>query len=213
MAPSLIDLSGGAAILQEGAAADSPFDEYLPAFAGRALERRGFRGAARSILYELDPRALDWPRYERVAAYAARRFGLRVVSARKMGERAACEAIARLSRTDAAFAHTDEETAAMLAGLGSRWSRSLTQIALLDGEPVGYLLALEDRRMGAIRAATLQARPDFRGRALPPRWRCRSCGRLGKGAWPAASSRRITWPRGLSSREPGRGPRRSFSDT
>ncbi|MBR3504365.1 MAG: hypothetical protein IKO07_08980 [Clostridia bacterium] len=167
VAPSLIDLSGGAAILQEGAAADSPFDEYLPAFAGRALERRGFRGAARSILYELDPRALDWPRYERVAAYAARRFGLRVVSARKMGERAACEAIARLSRTDAAFAHTDEETAAMLAGLGSRWSRSLTQIALLDGEPVGYLLALEDRRMGAIRAATLQARPDFRGRALP----------------------------------------------
>ena len=167
VAPSLIDLNGGAAILPEGVATNSPFVDYLPAFVGQALKRRGFAVAARWFLYELDPHVVDWPRYERVASYATRRFSLRVVSARDMGDRAACWAIARLSRTDPALKHTDEETAAMLASLGPRWSRRLTQIALAGDEPVGYLLALEDRKTGAIRAATIQARPDYKLRALP----------------------------------------------
>ena len=167
VAPSLIDLNGGAAPLAEGGAPASPFGDYLPAFAFRALEKRGYAVSSRSALYELDPRRVDWPRYERAAAFAARRFGLRTASAREMGERAACEAMARVSRTDAALSHTDEETAAMLAGLGRRWSRPLTRIVLAGNEPVGYLLALEDGRTGTIRAATIQVRPDFRNRALP----------------------------------------------
>ena len=167
VSPSLIDLSGGAAILPDGAAMDSPFADYLPAFVERALRRRGYASCSCSILYELDPSRVDWPRYERAAAYAGRRFGLRAVSAKEMGDRAACQAVAKLSRTDPAFSHTDEETAALLSGLGRRWSRRLTQVALRGDEPVGYLLALEDRPSGAIRAATIQVRPDFQGRAVP----------------------------------------------
>lgn len=158
---ALIDLNGGAAF-GEG---DSPFGEYLPAFVEAALRARGFAASPRSILYGLDARSFDWPRYERAAAYSMARFGYRVVSARALGERAACRAMARLSRTDPALAHTDEETAAMLESLGRCWSRSLTQLALAGGEPVGYLLALRDGR--ALRAATIQVRGDYRNRAVP----------------------------------------------
>ena len=164
VSPSLIDLNGGAAALAPGEAGASPFGDYLPAFAERALQERGFVVSARSFLYELDARGFDWPRWERAAAYSTGRFGYRVVSARAVGDRTACRAMARLSRTDPALAHTDEETALMLAGLGRRWSRALTQLALRGDEPVGCLLALEAE--GVLRATTIQVRSDFRNRAV-----------------------------------------------
>ena len=161
--PSIVDFDNGAAL---GGEEVSPFTERLPEFFDEALRGQGFAVARRSILYRLDPAALDWRTYERAAAYSLRRFGYRVVAARAMGDRAACEAVARLSRTDSALAHTDEETAALLSALGRRWSRRMTQIALCGGETVGCLLALEDRKTRTARAATIQVRPDFRNRAV-----------------------------------------------
>ena len=164
MSAAWADLNGGASA--DTAAGASPFAEQLPAFMERALAAQGYRVSARSILYELPLDRFDWPRYERAAAYAMRRFGYRVVSARQLGDRAACLAMARLSRTDPAMAHTDEETASLLAGLGRRWSRRMTQVALRGDEPIGFLLALADCRTHTARAATMLVRGDCRGRAV-----------------------------------------------
>lgn len=161
--PSVADPDNGAALAERDV---SPFTERLPMFFCEALRKAGFEENGRSILYELKPEAVDWAAYSRAAAYSQARFGYRVLSARSMGDRAACLAMARVSRTDPAMAHTDEETEALLSALGGRWSRRMTQIALRGEEPLGYLLALADRRAGTARAATIQVRPDFRNRAL-----------------------------------------------
>jgi len=165
LSPSIADFSCGAAPAGSGADA-SPFSERMPAFLGRTLEENGFSVVSRSILYELDTAGLDLGRYERAAAYAQRRFGVEIVSALAMGDRAACAAIARVSRTDPAMAHTDEETAVLIGALGRYWSRRMTQIALRGGEPVGCLLSLADGRARVARAATIQIVPAWRNRAL-----------------------------------------------
>ena len=161
--PSLFDFDNGAAL---GDSDISPFTERLPAYFGAALREAGFVEAGRSILYALDAETADRAKYERAAAYSAARFGYRVVSARDMGDSAACRAIARVSRTDPAMAHSDGETAAMLASLGGMWSRRMTRVAMRGEEPVGYLLALEDRKSRTARAATIQVMPDLRNRAV-----------------------------------------------
>jgi|GEM_PF-3621259 len=161
VSPSIVDFSVGAALGEPERA--SAFSEWLPSFFGPALARLGFSVCRRSILYEMGE-ACDRTRYERVAAYSMARFGYRVASARDLGDRAACEAMAHVSRDDPAMARTDAQMAALLSALGRRWSRPMTQIALHGGEPVGYLLAV--RAGQTARAATAQVRRGWRNRAV-----------------------------------------------
>ncbi len=164
--PSLADLNGG---LYAGGpeTPDAAFWNGEPVFLARALEKRGFEVSRRMLLYRMDFARCDLPCYERVAAYAARRFGLDVVTAKQMGERAACHAMARalcVGGEGRTLSGLEREMAGVLGELGRLWSPSLTQIALCGGGPVGFLLALDSG--SSVRVATAHVVPGWRNRAV-----------------------------------------------
>ena len=160
--PRLFDLNGG---LRLDGGARGPFDDPPCPQLAAALLRAGFMRGTVSDLYEVRPGERVLRDYSRAARYVSARYGLSVKSARHLGDRAACEAVARVSLTDERMAMAERGAAEMLIDLGSGWDRNLTQIAFsADSRPIGYLLAL--RRGTRVRVASAQVDPAWRGRAV-----------------------------------------------
>ena len=164
VSPSRLDLNGGLAV-GEPLCPLSGFSDGAPGYVDGLLRERGFCVEARSLLYRLDPDRVDWKKYQTVADYSRARFDFRVLSARETGPRAACEAMQALM---------DEEKTPGFCGnafalgdmLGGRWSLDMTQLAFSGDRPIGYLLALRDRRTNIARAATVQVSRAWRQRAV-----------------------------------------------
>ena len=165
VSPHLFDTDGGLTV--SGFDADvSCFSTDEAPFWDGLLQKHGFKVAGCASLYSLDEARFPAERYSRAAQESMRRYGYHVVSARSLGLGTACTTMAHLAQREPLLGMDGHAFYESLHALGNAWSPETTAIAIRDGEAIGYILTLVDRKKHILRAATAQVASNWQRRGV-----------------------------------------------
>lgn len=142
----------------------SPLSAHNPAYYPLLWERCGFEKLVDYVGYRFELAQLDMTRYRRAAQWAEDRFGFRVDRANPGRNLAAREEVRKLLAAGGERRSRREMDAAFSA-LRPLCDRRFIYLAYANGQPIGLLLALPERRgirIRSLRIMVMQVAPAFR---------------------------------------------------